>query len=86
MTLQSLRIQTFKCFRKMCLPVAPLTVMTGFNAAGKSTALQSLLLMTQALRQTPSMSTLPLNGPLVRLGTAAEIVSRDADASVNFSV
>ena len=46
----SITVEDFKCFEALELPCAPLTVLTGYNAAGKSTALQTLLLLAQALR------------------------------------
>lgn len=70
-----IKIQNFKCFDSLLLPLAPLTMLTGFNAAGKSTTLQSLLLLAQALRASGRTPELPLNGPLIRLGTPGEILN-----------
>jgi predicted ATPase len=50
-------------------------MLTGFNAAGKSTVLQSLLLLAQALRASGRTAELPLNGPLARLGTPGEVIN-----------
>lgn len=72
-TLQSIGVQGFKCFDDLRLDLGDLTLMTGFNGSGKSTALQSLLLIAQALREGRGTA-LPLNGPLVRLGTAGDVV------------
>lgn len=69
---RSIRMQGFKCFDDLQLGLGRLTLMTGFNGAGKSTALQPLLLIAQALRL-GGLGSLPLNGPLVRLGTAGDI-------------
>lgn len=84
MTLTSLTIAGFKCFRRLKLSVAPLTVLSGFNASGKSTTLQSLLLMSQALRHSPYARHLPLNGPMVRLGTAGDVVARGSKGPIEF--
>ncbi len=73
--LTRLKLANFKCFDSLSLPLAPLTVLTGFNAAGKSTTLQSLLLLAQTLRFGGRSSELNLNGPLVRLGTPGEIMN-----------
>ncbi|MCP4698836.1 MAG: DUF3696 domain-containing protein [Gammaproteobacteria bacterium] len=70
--LTRIHLNNFKCFDALSLPLAPLTVLTGFNAAGKSTALQSLLLLAQSLRSGNRTAELPLNGSLVRLGTPGE--------------
>ena len=73
--LTSLRLSNFKCFDSLSLPLAPLTLLTGFNAAGKSTTLQSLLLLAQAFRFGGRSAELNLNGQLVRLGTPGEVMS-----------
>jgi predicted ATPase len=73
--LSKIKLQNFKCFNSILLPLSPLTMLTGFNAAGKSTALQSLLLLAQALRASSRTAELPLNGPLARLGTPGEVIN-----------
>jgi len=73
--INQLIIKNFKCFDSLILPLAPLTLMTGFNAAGKSTTLQSILLLAQSLHTGNRSSELPLNGPLVRLGSPGEVVN-----------
>ena len=70
-----INISNFKCFNALSLRLAPLTLLTGFNAAGKSTVLQSILLLSQALRAGNTFPELPLNGPLVRLGTPGETLN-----------
>jgi len=85
-TLDLLSIREFKCFRKADVALAPMTILTGFNAAGKSTTLQSLLLLAQGLRTAPKSRYLPLNGPMVRLGTAGDVVRRNGDEPVRFGV
>ena len=72
--LEVVEIDDFKCFDALDLPCAPLTVLTGYNAAGKSTALQALLLMTQALRVAANENRLPLNGDLVTLGSEGDVL------------
>lgn len=84
MSLASISIRGFKCFRHLELPISPLTVLSGFNASGKSTTLQSVLLIAQALRGSPYARHLPLNGPMVRLGTAGEVVARGSKDPIAF--
>lgn len=83
--LTGIRINNFKCFSSLRLPLAPLTLLSGFNAAGKSTALQSLLLLAQTLRSSNQTSELNLNGSLVRLGTLGEILNSGHN-SIFFSI
>jgi len=82
--LSNITINNFKCFKSQSLPLAPLTLLTGFNAAGKSTALQSILLLAQTLRTFSKKPELILNGKLVRLGTPGELF-HSGDGEVSFS-
>lgn len=75
MTLQAIRVKNFKCFPDLRLPLARFTLLTGFNAAGKSTAIQGLLLLAQASRYDTLSDAVPLAGPLVRLGLPGDILS-----------
>jgi hypothetical protein len=69
-----LHLKNFKCFDALSLPLAPLTVLTGFNGAGKSTSLQTLLLPAQMLRAGGRSLELSLNGALARLGTPGQVL------------
>ena len=75
---QAVTMEGFKCFEDLRLELGQLTLVTGFNGGGKSTALQPMLLLAQALR-IGTLDTLPLNGPLVRLGTAGDIAPKQSD-------
>ena len=70
----SITLGDFKCFEALELPCAPLTVLTGYNAAGKSTTLQALLLLAQGLRAASHDERLPLNGDLVTLGSGGDVI------------
>jgi predicted ATPase len=77
--LTGIEISDFKCFESLALPLAPLTVLTGFNAAGKSSSIQGILLLGQCLRLRSNNLEIPLNGSLVRLGTPGEVVNSGAE-------
>lgn len=83
--LTNIGIHNFKCFEALSLPLSPLTLLTGFNAAGKSTALQSILLLSQAIQSGGYTKELPLNGALVHLGTPGEILN-SGDGSIAFLI
>lgn len=57
-----------------------MTLLTGLNAAGKSTAIQSILLLAQTLRAKERGSELWLNGPLVQLGSPGDVMTQSADS------
>ncbi len=69
-------LEYFKCFEKLKLPFAPLTVLSGGNASGKSTVIQALTLLHQTMREDEWSLRLKLNGSSVHLGTVAEIVDQ----------
>ncbi len=73
--LTQINIKNFKCFDSILLRLEPLSLLTGFNAAGKSTTLQCLLLLAQSLRAGNRTAELPLNGHLARLGTPGEVLN-----------
>ena len=69
-------LHSFKCFELLRLPIAPLTLLTGFNASGKSSVLQALALLHQTITEHEWSTRLMLNGSSVRLGTVGEVSGR----------
>ena len=67
-------LRFFKCFERLRLPLAPLTLLTGLNASGKSSVLQALVLLHQTMREHEWTTRLALNGAGVRLGTMPDVV------------
>jgi predicted ATPase len=57
------------------LDFAPLTIFCGKNSSGKSTVLQSILLLAQTLQNNNPKETLVLNGPMIKLGGVDDIKS-----------
>ncbi len=87
MTLRALGVANFKCFTDVNLSLGPLSLLTGYNSAGKSTVLQSIFLMSQALRLGLASRHLPLNGQLTRLGSVGDVVSnRSAGREIQVSI
>ena len=83
--ISALTLRDFKCFKALDLPCARLTVLTGYNAAGKSTALHALLLMAQALRSRPISGRIALNGDLVSLGSAGDVIRHGAESHMRYA-
>ena len=73
--LTRLHLEQFKCFERLALPLAPLTLLTGLNAAGKSTVIQSMALLNQTIRENEWGECLLLNGNAVKLGTAGDVIN-----------
>jgi predicted ATPase len=75
-------LTNFKSFKgKTEIDLAPITVLAGANSSGKSTIIQSLLLLKQTLQYVPVTRALGLNGPLLKLGKFDDIknISSSAD-------
>jgi AAA ATPase domain len=67
-------IANFKSFRNRTdIELAPVTVFAGANSSGKSTIIQSILLLKQTLQYAPATRALALNGPLVKLGAFNDV-------------
>ena len=67
--IKKLHIKGFKCFEESTLELSNLTLFTGVNSGGKSSAIQSLLVLSQCIT-TNALS--PLNGHLVKIGEFIE--------------
>ncbi|MEI6646695.1 MAG: DUF3696 domain-containing protein [bacterium] len=74
MRCELLSLRNFKCHKKLTLPLSGLTVLTGFNSAGKSSAHQALALLAQSTLS----GGLQLNGELVNLGVYGDILNSGA--------
>ena len=80
--LSMVELHSFKCFEQLRLRIAPLTLLTGFNASGKSSVLQALALLHQTMTEHEWSTRLMLNGSSVRLGTVGEVSGRRGYSTV----
>lgn len=74
--LTDLNLVHFKCFEKLKIPIAPLTLLSGSNASGKSTILQTLVLLHQTMKEQEWSTRLMLNGDTIKLGTVSDVVDK----------
>ena len=74
--LTRLDLEHFKCFELLKLPLGRLTLLSGSNASGKSSALQSLALLHQTMRDQEWLTRLLLNGSEISLGTVVDVVDK----------
>ena len=86
--IDTIELTNFKCFEKRTLKLGNITLLTGLNSSGKSTFIQSILL----LRQSHDQGLLPdfglaLNGDLVTIGTAQDALFEGAvEDQIGFKV
>lgn len=77
--IRSLRLMNFKAFESQLFEFRPLTLLSGLNSTGKSSVLQSLLLLRQSHEQELLEEIgLALNGDLVRIGNAQDAFCESA--------
>ena len=72
--IRSLHIRNFKCFEDQPFELGKLTFLSGLNGTGKSSVLQSLVMLRQSHQQRFLQDTgLLLNGDLLQLGKAKDV-------------
>ncbi|MDB9317984.1 AAA family ATPase [Nodularia spumigena] len=77
--LSSLNLKNFKPFENQSFCLKPLTLLSGLNSTGKSSVLQSLLLLRQSYQQDLLDKVgLALNGDLVSIGTGQDALFKRA--------
>ncbi len=78
--LSSLTLKNFKPFENQSFSLKPLTLLSGLNSTGKSSVLQSILLLRQSSQQDDLLDRvgLALNGDLVSIGTAQDALFKRA--------
>ncbi|RAM48444.1 MAG: DUF3696 domain-containing protein [Hapalosiphonaceae cyanobacterium JJU2] len=83
-----LKLKNFKSFEEQSIDLKTLTLLSGLNSTGKSSVIQSLLLLRQSYQQDllPTIG-LALNGDLVCIGTAQDALFEAAkEDSIGFEV
>ena len=73
--LRKIFLRNFKSVKDSDVTISPLTVVVGANSSGKSTLLQSILSISQAIGKDLNGLAYPLNGEKILLGTFAETKS-----------
>ncbi len=85
--LKSIWLRNFKCFEDKKFECNKLNIFAGYNGRGKSSVIQSLLLLSQsAYFGTGSLNKLHLCGALVDLGDFDEILYDDMNDTVVFGL
>ena len=69
-------LRRFKCFEMLRLPLHRLTLLSGLNAAGKSSVIQALVLLHQTMREHEWSRRLMLNGSALRLGAVRDVIDQ----------
>jgi predicted ATPase len=85
--LTKITLENFKVFRHATeFPLAKINLLTGINGRGKSSLLQSLLLMRQSIEQDKNTTVLILNGSCVHLGNWEDVKNREEPKSKGIKI
>lgn len=77
--INSIKLSSFKCFKKQAFDLSAINVFTGFNGRGKSSVFQSLLMLSQSVVKHNDLKTLEVNGCYVKQDLFDDIVFSGAD-------
>ncbi|WP_367599197.1 DUF3696 domain-containing protein [Pseudomonas fulva] len=78
--IKKLKLKNFKCFKEAAFNFTPLTVFCGANSAGKSTALQALLLLKQSSKNgSIANGMLSLAGEYFSFGHVTDVMCHSAE-------
>lgn len=75
-----LNIKNFKSHKSTNLTMSPLSLLTGINSCGKSSVIQTLLLLRQTFKKSRIEKGLDLNTPLVSIGVGQDALYRFAES------
>lgn len=83
-----LNIQNFKCFSSECeVSFSRFNVLYGKNGRGKSSVIQSLLLLSQNIKKKDTLTNLSLKGNVIDLGSYTDVKNRYVeDESIRFRI
>lgn len=83
--IKRIRVKNFKCFQQLDLTTERVNVLSGINGMGKSTIIQSILLLYQSFLKDKGLERLYLNEKYVELGNAEDILYEKAENDeINF--
>lgn len=85
--IEFVELKNFKCFKdRKRFEFGKLNLLTGINGRGKSTLLQSILILSQSVKRSPSAQKLVINDDLVQLGNYDDIKNSETPRSENIEL
>lgn len=79
-------IDGYKCLKDKSIATGKLNVLVGTNGSGKSSLLQTLLLLRQSADKSGTVEGLHLSGPLYEAGTAQDAFHPAAEHQIKFEL
>lgn len=85
--INKLSLSNFKCFgNEETISLSKFNVLYGKNGRGKSTIIQSLLVLAQTLKSNDNVNQLLLNGEMVTLGSFNDVINKASTNQVDFQI
>lgn len=85
--LKSISFENYKCFKdKTEIELAPLTILCGVNSSGKSSIINSLLMLKQSYENSAIENKVELNGKYIKSGSYDDIVYRGSNEKIAFEM
>lgn len=82
--LKTIQLTNFKCFKSKTIEIKPLTILSGLNSMGKSTIIESLLVLRQSYLHESTINNFKLmvNGEYGKLGRGSDILCDNAEEDI----
>lgn len=84
--IKTIELKNFKCFDYIELPLSNLNLLSGINSMGKSTIIQSLLLLRQAFERGSICDGIYLNGIYTQIGTGHDLLYFNAEGDIEIQL
>lgn len=84
--IDTIGFQNYKCLCGKLFSLKKVNIFAGYNGRGKSSALQSVLMLSQSIHADADIEKLHLNGDLVELGDYSELLADDQNEQLTFHI
>ena len=84
--LKSITLENYKCFDLAKLDISPLTILCGINSSGKSSIINSLLMLKQSYENNIVGNNVSFNGEYIKAGSFEDISTDRNNNPITFSV
>lgn len=84
--IDTISFQNYKCLCGKPFSLKKVNIFAGYNGRGKSSALQSVLMLSQSIHADADIEKLHLNGDLVELGDYSELLADDQNEQLTFRI
>lgn len=84
--IDTISFQNYKCLCGKPFSLKKVNIFAGYNGRGKSSALQSVLMLSQSIYADADIEKLHLNGDLVELGDYSELLADDQNEQLTFRI